>query len=218
MCNLYSLVTPQAEIRASFGVSVDRTGNLPPLPGIFPDQRAPIVRAAEDGKRVLEMFRWGIPGPKQFGEHPVTNVRNVKSSHWRPWLKPEYRCLVPVSSFSEYADTKPKKTPTWFALGNERPLFAFAGIWRPWMGVRGTKAENPDRVEEEHRLFSFLTCEANGVVGPVHPKAMPVLLTTPEEWSTWLSAPTEIALELQRPLSDAMMRIVTTGSRRNPAE
>lgn len=218
MCNLYSLVTPQAEIRASFGVSVDRVGNLPPLPGIFPDQRAPIVRAAEDGQRAMEMFRWGIPGPKQFGEHPVTNVRNVKSPHWRPWLKPEYRCLVPVSSFSEYADTKPKKTPTWFALSEDRPLFAFAGIWRPWTGVRGTKAENPDRVEEDHRLFSFLTCEANGVVSPIHPKAMPVLLTTPEEWSTWLSAPTEIALELQRPLPDAAMKIVATGSRRDPAE
>ena len=218
MCNLYSLVTPQAEIRASFGVSSDRAGNLPPLPGIFPDQRAPVVRVAEDGERVMEMFRWGIPGPKQFGEHPVTNVRNVKSPHWRPWLKPEYRCLVPVSSFSEYADTKPKKTPTWFALNEDRPLFAFAGIWRPWTGVRGTKAENPDRIEEEHRLFSFLTCEANGVVGPVHPKAMPVLLTTPEEWSTWLAAPTEIALELQRPLPDTMMRIVTTGARKDPSE
>jgi hypothetical protein len=40
MCNLYSLVTPQAEIRAAFGVATDRAGNLPPLPGIFPDQRA----------------------------------------------------------------------------------------------------------------------------------------------------------------------------------
>jgi putative SOS response-associated peptidase YedK len=218
MCNLYSLITPQAEIRASFGVSADHTGNLPAMPGIFPDQRAPIVRVAEDGERVLEMFRWGIPGPKQFGEHPVTNVRNVKSPHWRPWLKPEYRCLVPVSSFSEYADTKPKKTPTWFALDEERPLFAFAGIWRPWKGVRGTKAENPDRVEEEHRLFSFLTTEANGVVGPIHPKAMPVLLTTPEEWSTWLAAPTEIALELQRPLPDAIMRIVATGARKDPPD
>jgi hypothetical protein len=39
---------------------------------------------------------------------------------------------------------------------------------------------NPDRVEAEHRLFSFLICEASGIVGPVHLKAMPVLLTTPE--------------------------------------
>jgi putative SOS response-associated peptidase YedK len=32
------------------------------------------------------------------------------------WLKPAHRCLVPVTSFSEYADTKPRKTPVWFAL------------------------------------------------------------------------------------------------------
>ncbi|WP_027173319.1 SOS response-associated peptidase [Methylobacterium sp. 10] len=217
MCNLYSLITSQAEIRKAFGVEEDRGGNLPRMPGIFPDQMAPIIRV-EDGRPTLDMFRWGIPGPKQYGEHPVTNVRNVKSPHWRPWLKPEYRCLVPVSSFSEYADTKPKKTPTWFALDDDRPLFAFAGIWRPWTGVRGTKAENPDREEAGHRLFSFLTCDANGIVGPVHPKAMPVLLTTPEEWRTWLEAPTEVALELQRPLPDAMMKVVAAGARKDPAE
>lgn len=110
------------------------------MPGIFPDQIAPMVLACKEG-RELTMMRWGIPGPKAYGEHPVTNVSNVKSPHWRPWLKPEFRCLVPVSSFSEYADTKPRKTPAWFALDDDRPLFAFAGIWRPWKGVRGTKKE-----------------------------------------------------------------------------
>jgi putative SOS response-associated peptidase YedK len=44
--------------------------------------------------------------------------------------------------------------------------------------VRGPKRDEP--VEEEHRLYAFLTTEANGVVGRVHPKAMPVLLTMPE--------------------------------------
>ena len=213
MCNLYSLVRPQAEIRHAFGVRHDRTGNLPPLPGIFPDQMAPVVRAT-DGERELTMMRWGFPSPSSKGpQHPVTNVRNVKSPYWRPWLKPEFRCLVPVSAFSEYADTKPRKTPVWFALGEERPLFAFAGIWRPWTGVRGPKRDDP--VEEEHRLYSFLTTEANGVVGPVHPKAMPVLLTTAEEWRTWLDAPTEEALALQRPLPDAEMTIVARGARKD---
>ncbi|MFD6320749.1 SOS response-associated peptidase [Methylorubrum populi] len=212
MCNLYSLNRPQDEIRRWFDVSHDSAGNLPPLPGIFPDQMAPVVLAGTQG-RELTMMRWGIPGPKAYGEHPVTNVRNVRSPHWRPWLKPEFRCLVPVSSFSEYADTKPRKTPVWFALDDDRPLFAFAGIWRPWTGVRGTKKENPDRVEEEHRLFSFLTTEANGVVGPVHQKAMPVLLTTKEECGTWLEAPTEEALRLQRPLPDGLMKEVARGER-----
>ena len=213
MCNLYSLMRPQAEIRKAFDVAHDRTGNLPPLPGIFPVQLAPVVRAT-DGERELAMMRWGFPSPSSKGpQHPVTNVRNVKSPYWRPWLKPEFRCLVPVSAFSEYADTKPRKTPVWFALDEERPLFAFAGIWRPWTGVRGPKRDEP--VEEEHRLYSFLTTEANGVVGPVHPKAMPVLLTTAEEWSTWLDAPTEEALALQRPLPDGEMQEVARGPRKD---
>ncbi|MBE7246974.1 MAG: SOS response-associated peptidase family protein, partial [Actinomycetospora chiangmaiensis] len=71
---------------------------------------------------------------------------------------------------------------------------------------------------EEHRLFSFLTTEANGVVGPVHPKAMPVLLTKPEEWATWLEAPTAEALRLQRPLPDLEMREVARGARSDEPE
>ncbi|WP_419900269.1 hypothetical protein [Roseomonas sp. USHLN139] len=38
---------------------------------------------------------------------------------------------MPATSFLEWADTKPKKTPVWFGLAPERPLFAFAGIWTP---------------------------------------------------------------------------------------
>ncbi|MFJ7837386.1 SOS response-associated peptidase family protein, partial [Methylobacterium sp. NPDC052247] len=83
MCNLYSLNRPQDEIRRWFDVSHDSAGNLPPKPGIFPDQMAPVVLAGKEG-RELTMMRWGIPGPKAYGEHPVTNVRNVKSPHWRP--------------------------------------------------------------------------------------------------------------------------------------
>jgi putative SOS response-associated peptidase YedK len=67
-------------------------------------------------------------------------------------------------------------------------------------------------------LFSFLTTEANGVVGPVHPKAMPVLLTKPEEWATWLEAPTQEALRLQRPLPDGEMREVARGERKDGAD
>jgi putative SOS response-associated peptidase YedK len=76
--------------------------------------------------------------------------------------------------------------------------------------VRGTKAEP---VEGEHLLYSFLTSEPNGIVGPIHPKAMPVVLTTPEEYEIWLSAPAEEALRLQRPLPDDMLEIVAEGAR-----
>jgi putative SOS response-associated peptidase YedK len=171
---------------------------------------APIVRNGADGERDLVMARWGMPGPPQFGGAPITNIRNVGSPHWRGWLGKQNRCIVPATSFCEYADTKPRKTPKWFALGQDRPLFAFAGLWTPWRGVRGPKSAP---VDGQHELFGFLTTEANAVVAPIHPKAMPVILTTPGEVDLWPLADAPKALELQRPLPDDIVRIVASGER-----
>ena len=76
----------QSAIRDLFGVKHDRAGNLPPMPAIFPDQMAPIIRAAAAGERELVIARWGMPRPPQFGGAPITNIRNVASPHWRGWL------------------------------------------------------------------------------------------------------------------------------------
>ncbi len=210
MCNLYSLTKGQSAIRDLFAAKHDRTGNLPLFPSIYPDQLAPIVRPGIDGERELVMARWGMPGPPQFGGQPVTNIRNVKSPHWRGWLRKGSRCIVPATSFCEYADTKPRKTPTWFALGDDRPLFAFAGLWTPWRGARGPKSAP---IEGDHQLFGFLTTEANAIVAPVHPQAMPVILTTPDDVDLWLQAETPDALALQKPLPDDALRIVAKGER-----
>ena len=53
--------------------------------------------------------------------------------------------------------------------------------------MRGPKSAP---VEGDHELFGFLTTEANAIVAPVHAKAMPVILTTPDEVDTWLEAET----------------------------
>ena len=67
-----------------------------------------------------------------------------------------------------------------------------------------------------HELFGFLTTEANAIVAPIHPKAMPVILTDPSEIDLWLSAEvTADALRLQRPLPDAALRIVAKGERQD---
>jgi putative SOS response-associated peptidase YedK len=53
-------------------------------------------------------MRWGMPPPPRTGGPPVTNIRNTSSPHWRSWLKPENRCLVPFNSFAEYAPSRPR--------------------------------------------------------------------------------------------------------------
>ena len=214
MCNLYSLTKGQAAIRDLFAVRHDRTGNLPLFPSIFPDQLAPIVRRGADGERELVTARWGMPGPPQFGGQPVTNIRNVTSPHWRGWLGARNRCVVPATSFCEYADAKPRKIPIWFALGTDRPLFAFAGLWTRWRGVRGPKSAP---VDGEHQLWGILTTAANAVVAPIHPKAMPVILTTAAEADLWLEGETVAALALQRPLPDETLAIVAKGEKEDGA-
>ena len=102
----------------------------------------------------------------------------------------------------------------WFALNEDRPLFAFAGVWTIYAGERGTKA-NP--LPGPHDVFGFLTCEPNDVVRPIHPNAMPVILMTTQEHDVWIRAPWNEAATVQRALPHGVLRIVASGEKQDVA-
>jgi putative SOS response-associated peptidase YedK len=78
MCNLYSITTNQAAIIALFRVTNRYVGNLPPMPGVFPDYPAPVVRNA-GADRDMRLMRSGMPPSPRAGGFPVTNIRNTNS-------------------------------------------------------------------------------------------------------------------------------------------
>ena len=155
MCNLYSIPTNQAAIIALFRVVNRYVGNLAPMPGVFPDYPAPVIRNTDSGTE-MTLMRWGMPPPPRTGGPPVTNIRNTSSPHWRMWLKPENRCLVPFNSFAEYApepnpETK-KKDVVWFAINDDRQLTCFAGIWTEFKGDRGTDSRPASGLRLSHHV------------------------------------------------------------------
>lgn len=239
MCNLYSILKGQKAIIDAARAMMDSGGNMPTYPGVFPDKEAPVVRNTPAGRELVTSMRWGMPSSqkaqldaakkradklrakgkdvdfdqmlKMEPDGGTTNVRNTASSHWKRWLDVESRCLVPFTSFSE-PEPQPdgSRPPVWFALDESRPLAFFAGIWTNWTSVRKVK-EGLVTVD----LFAFLTTDPNAEVGAIHPKAMPVILTTDEEIETWMTAPAAEALKLQKPLPDGILKIVARGAKQD---
>jgi putative SOS response-associated peptidase YedK len=231
MCNLYSNTRSREAVRAWFRVSDNRAYGFEPMPAIFPKASAPIVRLAPDGEREMVPAMWGYPLiRKGYAPRPVTNVRDdtVRTSpFWRPSFEAR-RCLVPASSYCEPDSNSPAGWH-WFALssgasdahasqvlgasapdgraGQERPLFAFPGIWKRYKGP--VRKDGP---EVEVDVYAFMTTAPNALTATIMHDRMPVLLADEADFETWLTGSPEAAYGLVRTFAAERMALVQSGS------
>ena len=230
MCNLYSVTKGQAAIRELTDAMTDSTGNMPPLPGIFPDYSAPIVRNQPSG-RELTMAWWGMPTPMNVRLLAAEKRADALRKKGTQFDFEELLRLMPDGGVTNVRNTISEKTGRinahsgrWLAPGNRCvvPFTSFSEneelsngskppVWfafnetRPLAFFAGiwtcwTSVRKAKEGESTNDIFGFLTTKANAEVGAIHPKAMPVILRTKEEINCWLTAPVMEALELQRPL------------------
>lgn len=197
ICNLYNLKVTRLELIACYEAS-DAWRREMEKDYVSPGRAGPVITAGEGG-RELRGMRWGFPPPQGI-KAPAVNVRNYSSPFWRSALNDAARrCLVPVTSFQEWSvepdATTGRKKPHWFSVPS-RPIFAFAGVWRP---------------TQSGPAYAFLTTGYEGdasahVVGAVHPKACPVILHD-EDHDRWLNAPVEEALSLATAYPSQLLRV-----------
>ena len=244
MCNLYAIMRDRAAIASAFRSSAirDWSNNQPPMRGVYPDYPAPIIHKAEDGSWAMRDVRWGMPSSSKAlfdaatkradkarakgkavdfadmlrmePDKGTTNVRNTDSRHWKPWLGPANRCLVPFTSFSEPDQVGGSLQPIWFSRDESRPLAFFAGIWT----ADHTCVRKIKEGEVTCDLYGFLTTDANAEVATYHSKAMPVILTEEADCELWMSeAPWAEVRHLQLPLPNGSLQVVARGVRQDDA-
>ena len=80
--------------------------------------------------------------------------------------------------------------------------------WR-WRGHVGRiKRDGPCVLSD---VYSFMTTTPNALVGTINHERMPVLLSTVEEFATWMTGTADEAFSLLREFPPERMRMVQSG-------
>lgn len=185
--------------------------NFVPRHNLRPTETAWIVARHPDSEIRTVRARWWCQwdGSHKFeSKYPTFNAR-VETMHekklWPDLLRKGKRCIFPVNSFYEWP-IKGKGLPPVEIFVKGREPYALAGLWSTWYEDR-----------EPRYSFTAFTCEPNEFMKPIHPKAMPVILSSLDEQKLWLMEGDE---DLLRPYEGEMesVQLADTLERLFPAE
>jgi putative SOS response-associated peptidase YedK len=160
-----------------------------PRHNLRPTEPAWIVARRGDGVIKTLEARWWCQwdGSYKFEtKFPMFNAR-VDTMHerklWSDLIKKGQRCLFPIDSFYEWP-IKGKGLPPVEIFVKGREPFALAGLWSRYTDEGKTSYS-----------FTTFTTEPNEFMQPIHPKAMPVILTDIEQQKLWLEEGDESLLK-----------------------
>lgn len=198
MCGRY-LLDEADQIAPRFHVEDWKEAELKPNYNVAPTQVMPVVTETDDGKRHIEMMKWGIP--RILGKDLVKELINTRADKafggfWRKSVC-NRRCLIPANGFYEWKGLAGNKTPFFIHPKNES-LYAFAGIWDTWKSDDG----------HEIKTYSIMTTEPNKEMKSIHNR-MPVMLHREDE-ASWLEPSNDSQDELERllyPFEDDSLEI-----------
>lgn len=218
MCGRVVQKTPLDEIRVLFE-TVNPVPNMAATYNGAPTQSLAVVRLDPDGRRSLDLLRWGlIPSwakDKSIGPRLINAM--VETVATKPAFRDAFRrrrCLVPVDFFYEWQKTGDGKQPSGKQPSGKQPYaiglaegspMALAGLSEHW--------KDPANGETLH-TFTVITGPPNALVAPIHNR-MPVILPRPA-WRRWLGedrADADELLALLRPYPAEAMRAYKVAAR-----
>jgi putative SOS response-associated peptidase YedK len=185
MSNLYRLEATATEIARHFGAS--DAGGLDIPAEVKPGQPGVVVRKGGDGRRLLQVLRWGFPRPQKDRDgnplhmKPVNLCADLTNPMWDQIAPdPRYRCLIPVTAFAQPAGRRGAMTRTWFSV-KAWPLCAFAGF------CKNTPEWGP--------VYAAMTTESSPVVAPLNPRM--ALILGPHDYEHWLGGSIDDVIDFQ---------------------
>jgi putative SOS response-associated peptidase YedK len=209
MSGRFTLAAAPEAVAAQFGVG--RVAWFPPRYNIAPSQPIAIVRHVR-GQREFALVRWGfVPSwskdPRRYGL--LINARAeglLDKAAFRGAIQYR-RCLIPATGYYHW-ERSPGETRgrPWFVRPRDGGLWAYAGLWDPWLGADGSEIDGA----------AIVTVAAGPDLVGIADRMPAVIL--PRDYERWLDSdryPAAAAASLLRPAAGDSVVAVPVGERVN---